>query len=149
MTTITKTTFVKQLARDGGAIDTNNLSPELKSALSKAGGSAADLQKIAGQDGVIRGKADIAKLFAYVDDFDRNGTRSSIGTESRGKQTKSGQLYKALLGATDQSRASAGKRDCRGRAKAIAVPVWAGEFRVGHGTGRAGNRNRQAGSRRQ
>ncbi len=110
MATIKKSTFTKTLGQDGGRIDTHRMSPELKKSLKKNGVKEADLKKIAGQDGIIRGKKELKQLFKVVDGFDQNGSRSSIATEKGGTSTKAGELYKALKGETDRSREAAAKR---------------------------------------
>lgn len=109
MPTTTKTSFVRDFTRDNGVIDTNNLDANLKSTLKKVGGKESDLKRLAGQDGVIKGDKEAAKLFDYLDSFDVNGDRNSIRTSKNGVATKSGQLSDALTKATDHVGAPPGE----------------------------------------
>ncbi len=100
MPTTTKNSFVRAFTQNNGVIDTNKLDANLKSTLKKVGGNEADLKRLAGQDGLIKGDKEAAQLFDYLDGFDVNGDRNSIRTEKNGVATKSGKLADALAKAT-------------------------------------------------
>lgn len=105
MTTVTRSSFVDTLSKDGGAIDLGKLSAENKKTLQDNGVSDDKLKSIAGQDNVIRGKEEMKLLFNYIDEFDKNGDSGSIATSKGGTETAAGKLYGALTKTTDDSRA--------------------------------------------
>ncbi len=67
--TISQNSFVKR-QKDQGTIDTKHLSPELAKAMQAAGVSAAQLQNIAGPDGLINDSKEFKKLYKLLDGFD-------------------------------------------------------------------------------
>ena len=74
--TVTKKTFVDELNKNHGVVDTNNMSDDLKKAISNRGITDSELKKIAGADGQIKGKDEFTKLFKAVDQFDKRTPRS-------------------------------------------------------------------------
>lgn len=84
-TSITRSQFTQQFstAKKHGVIDMNNLSPELSKALAGAGVSEAELRKLAGPDGQIKG-AEFNKLFKVLDGFDTKpgNDRLDLGTQA-------------------------------------------------------------------
>ena len=106
MSTITRKEFVNDLSKAG--INVNDLTPETRAKLNKAGVSDAELKKIAGKDGQISGEAELNQLFKVVDRFDHNGSSNSfINKDSSGNITTSGAVYEALKSEVDKNRAKA------------------------------------------
>jgi len=109
MSTITRKEFAKEFS--GGAINVNDLSPENKEKLNKAGVTDKQLAKIAGKDGQISGAKEFKKLFKAVDKFDKNHSNNSFATERKdGTQTKSGIIHEALKSEVDKNRAKASRQ---------------------------------------
>ena len=104
MSTVTKKTFVNELNRDHGVVDTNNMSDDLKAAFKNRGISERDLKKVAGADGQIKGEKEFKKLFQAVDQFDKRTPKSfeleyltNKGTCREGySKTLSGEVYDKL-----------------------------------------------------
>lgn len=113
MATVSSSNFRKTLSQDGGSIDLNNLSSDTQKTFKDQGVDQSKLKKVAGQDGVIRGKEEMKKLFSLVDDFDKNGSSGSLGTTAKGKTTKSGAIYGALKKEADASRTRANARGAK------------------------------------
>lgn len=106
MTTINRKEYTNDLSK--GAINVNDMSPETKEKLAKAGVSEAELAKIAGNDGQIHGADEFRKLFKVVDKFDKNGSASSFETHDKaGNRTVSGQVHEALNSEVEKNRAKA------------------------------------------
>ncbi len=106
MSTINRKEFVNDLSK--GGINVNDMAPETKEKLNKAGVSDAELAKIAGKDGRISGAEEFKKLFKVVDKFDKNGSGSSFVTQDKdGNQTTSGVVHDALKSEVDRNRAKA------------------------------------------
>jgi hypothetical protein len=60
-------TFVKELSKDHGVVDTNIMSGDLKKSINNRGIIDSELKKIAGADGQIKGEREFKKLFKAVD----------------------------------------------------------------------------------
>lgn len=106
--TIRREDFVTNLARNGGYLDTRNMSPELTRAFRDAGVSDADLRAVAGTDSVVRGAAEFDALFARIDQRAEPGT--SVRTIDRGTSsspTRAGTLIGALERQVDANRTRA------------------------------------------
>jgi hypothetical protein len=88
--TISKNAFVK-LQKHHGVIDVNNLSSGLQQAMQAAGVSAAELAKVAGTDGQIKGKAEFKKLYTVLDGFDSKPGDGKLQIDGA-----AGELEKAL-----------------------------------------------------
>ena len=111
MTTIQSSGFARELGRDGGAINVNDLSPEMEKALADAGVRLADLRRAAGSDGQIRGDQEWAKLFKLVDRFDSDGNAGTfLARDAAGTETKAGALYDELKAEADRHRLAAQTR---------------------------------------
>ena len=109
MSTVTRKQFIDDLSKAG--INVNDMAPENKEKLKGAGMSEAQLAKIAGKDGQIKGKKEINKLFKAIDKFDKNDSRSSFDAHDRfGDQTRSGLAHEALTSEVDRNRAKASER---------------------------------------
>ncbi len=114
MTTVTKRGFVNELSSNHGVVDTNNMSNELKGALKEAGIGEAELKRMAGPDGQIKGK-EFQKLYHAVDRFDHRNPKSfqsdyqiDVGAcQPKYGLTKEGKLYDALKGEVDRNRLEA------------------------------------------
>lgn len=96
---------IKPLTRDGFAkqftghavIDTNNVSADLTKKLGELGVSVADLKKVAGPDGQIKGD-EFKALFKVVDAFDAKAGDSKLQlTGATNELNVAGQLNQALL----------------------------------------------------
>ncbi|HEY7160592.1 MAG TPA: hypothetical protein VH815_05000 [Acidobacteriota bacterium] len=98
MSTITKKTFVNELNKNHGVVDTNNMSDGLKKALSNRGITDAELKKVAGADGQIKGKDEFKKLFKAVDQFDKRTPNSFQADHLTNKGTCREQYSKTLSG---------------------------------------------------
>lgn len=109
MSTITRKEFVKDLSKAG--INVNDMSSETRAKLNKAGVSDAEIKKIAGKDGQIKGEAELNQLFKVVDKFDSNGSGNSfVNKDSSGNITTSGEVYEALKSEVDKNRAKASQQ---------------------------------------
>ena len=109
MSTITRKEFVKELSQ--GTINVNDMAPENKEKLNKAGITDKQLAKIAGKDGQIHGTKEFKKLFKAVDKFDKNHSNSSFATERKdGTATKSGIIHDALKSEVDRNRDKASRQ---------------------------------------
>ncbi len=109
MSTITRKDFVNDLSKAG--INVNDLTPETRAKLNKAGVTDAELKKIAGKDGQISGEAELKQLFKVVDGFDHNGSSNSfVDKDSSGKLTTSGEVSEALKSEVDKNRAKASQQ---------------------------------------
>jgi len=98
MSTVTKKTFVNELNKNHGVVDTNNMSDDLKKAISNRGITDAELKKIAGADGQIKGKDEFTKLFKAVDQFDKRTPRSFESKYLTNKDTCREQYSNTLSG---------------------------------------------------
>lgn len=106
MSTINRKEYTNDLAK--GAINVNDMAPETKEKLAKAGVTDAQLAKIADKDGQIHGADEFKKLFKAVDKFDKNGSATSFEThDTAGNQTTSGAVHEALKSEVDRNRAKA------------------------------------------
>jgi hypothetical protein len=106
MSTINRSQFMKEFSKSG--INVNDMTPETRAKLAKAGVSEAELAKIAGKDGQISGQAEYNKLFKIVDSFDKNGSANSFeAKDSAGVETKSGAVYEALKSEIDRNASKA------------------------------------------
>jgi hypothetical protein len=76
--TITRGQFVRELGSDGGALNINDLPPDLKKRLLDAGVDAGDLERIAGRDAQIRGTREMAALFDLLDQVDSDRSSQSF-----------------------------------------------------------------------
>jgi uncharacterized protein (TIGR02594 family) len=79
---------MSQITRDsfmgsGLALDLTDLDADDKAALARSGLDEATLAKIARQDGVIAGKAELKELFGAIDRLDHDGSYGSIATTTR------------------------------------------------------------------
>jgi hypothetical protein len=111
MTTIRNSGFARELGRDGGAINVNDLSPEMAKALAGAGVTVAQLRRVAGPDGQIRGDQEWAKLFKVVDGFDSDRNPATfLARDAAGTATKAGALYDELKAEADRHRLAAQTR---------------------------------------
>lgn len=99
MSTIKQQAFVGQFTGKGvppGVVDTNHLSEAMQKALDAAGVPPAELKKLAGADGQIRGD-EFNKLFALLDGFDGSpGNKVLELSQDDGTPTPVGQLNDAL-----------------------------------------------------
>jgi hypothetical protein len=98
MSTVTKKSFVNELSKDHGVVDTNNMSDDLKKAISNRGITDAELKKIAGADGQIKGKDEFRKLFKAVDQFDKRTPNSFQADYLTNKGTCREQYSKTMSG---------------------------------------------------
>ena len=111
MSTIGSSGFGRELGRDGGAINVNDLSPEMEKALSSAGVRLSDLRKVAGADGQISGDQEWARLFKLVDRFDSDGNAGTfLARDAAGNETKAGALFDELKAEADRHRLAAQTR---------------------------------------
>jgi hypothetical protein len=109
MSTITRKEFAKELSQ--GTINVNDMAPENKEKLNKAGITDKQLAKIAGKDGQIHGEKEFKKLFKAVDKFDKNHSNSSIATERKdGTPTKSGIIHEGLKSEVNRNRDKASRQ---------------------------------------
>ena len=109
MSTITRKEFQKEFS--GGAINVNDMAPENKEKLNKAGITDKQLEKIAGKDGQISGTKEFKKLFKAVDKFDKNHSNNSFATARKdGLPTKSGIIHEALKSEVDLNRNKASRQ---------------------------------------
>src|SRR5688500_17523077 len=100
MTRIRRDDFVDTFNSDQ-RIDVKGLGAATLDAFAKAGLEKSDLDRIAGEDGVIRSAGELRKLFQGIDEADRDGSIRSIETTRRDEDgqtvaTDSGKLYEAL-----------------------------------------------------
>ncbi len=104
---LSSSAFAKQFS-NSSVIDTNNLSPALSAKLKEVGLSAADLQKVAGPDGQIKG-AEFKKLFGLVDGFDANSKDKKIHlTDDKATEPNvAAELNQALLDEVKTNRSIA------------------------------------------
>ena len=135
MSRITRDSFVDTLGAEGGKLDVNALGTQTDAALKRAGIDQAALREIAGEDGVISGSDEMAKLFDLVDTADRNRSYHSIDTTKRGADgkevaTASGALYDALKNEVERSRISQGSRPSPAPSGAPAGPLPNPEYRA-------------------
>lgn len=105
MSRVTRDEFVNS----GLRLDLKDLDQGDKASLARAGLDAAKLARIAGQDGVIEGKAELGQLFAEIDKLDRDGSYGSIATTTRNPQggevaTASGKALAALQAEVAEAR---------------------------------------------
>lgn len=121
--TIDKKTFVADLSAQNGTIDVDNLSLDLLKSMKDAGVvddsgvSTAELSKIAGADGRIRGSAEMGALFDLVDSYDSaptpKGGAASFSVErvpglfGQPELPPSGALYEALQREVQLNRSKA------------------------------------------
>lgn len=98
MSTVTRKTFVNELSKDHGVIDTNNMSGDLKKTISNRGITDAELKKIAGADGQIKGEKEFTKLFKAVDQFDKRTPNSFQADHLTNKGTCREQYSNTLSG---------------------------------------------------
>src|SRR5687767_13685905 len=89
-TTISAKSFVK-LQKSSGPIDVRDLSANLSKAMQDAGVTAADLKKVAGKDGQIKGSTELKKLYKLLDRFD-----SSPGDKNLQLDGAAGTRHEAL-----------------------------------------------------
>src|SRR5262245_12800371 len=116
MSTITRKSFINELSANHGVVDTNNMSKDLKKAFANAGISEADVKKMAGPDGQIKGEKEFNALFRAVDMYDRKETPNSFESEyiinkgTCGEQYAKnlpGEVYDALKKEVDRNRLEA------------------------------------------
>lgn len=115
MSRIGQDQFVSELAsetEDTGGIEVTD---ELSETLEGLGIDSAKLSDIAGDDGIIAGKAELGRLFDLIDTVDHNGSYRSIATtttDAEGKQhlTASGEALAALTAEIDARRLASGGR---------------------------------------
>jgi peptidoglycan hydrolase-like protein with peptidoglycan-binding domain len=103
MTTVTRSEF-ERLATRGGYIDVDRMSPTLRETFHRQGITDEELDAIAGQDHVIRGKSEFRRLFNRLDELDRNGSSTSIETGRSNNLTRAGQVYQAIRNELDVNR---------------------------------------------
>ena len=88
----------KRARKNHGVVDTNNMSDDLKKALSNRGVTEAELKKVAGADGQIKGKDEFKKLFKAVDQFDKRTPKSFQADHLTNNGTCREQYSKTLSG---------------------------------------------------
>jgi hypothetical protein len=111
MTTISKGGFAAELGRDDGAINVNDLSPEMSKAFADAGIGLRDLRKVAVGDGQIKGNQEWGKLFKLVDGLDSDGNPGTfLAEDPAGTETRAGALFNELKAETDRHRQAAQTR---------------------------------------
>jgi hypothetical protein len=111
MSTVKRSDFVTELGRDDGAINVNDLSPEMDQALADAGLDRGDLRRVAGSDGQIKGEKEWKKLFKLVDGLDTDGNGATfLDKDSAGTETKAGALHDELKSEVDRYRLAAQTR---------------------------------------
>lgn len=103
--TLSASGFAKQFTGHS-VIDTNHLSPELKQKLQDLKVSEADLKKLAGVDGQLKG-SELKKLFELVDGFDGKKDKKVQLTDDTGQPTSAAQLNQALLDEVKANRSQA------------------------------------------
>lgn len=104
---LTANAFAKQFTKQHSVIDTNNLSTELKTKLQSLNVSEADLKKLAGADGQIKG-SEFKKLFALVDGFDdKPGDKKVQLKDGSGQATPAAEFNQALLDEVKANRSQA------------------------------------------
>ncbi len=155
MTTVTRNEFARELSRNGGALNINDLSPELAKLFEQYGVSRKDLARAAGKDGQIRGRSEFQKLFKAVDRVDQNGSATSFRTrddlvDGSSVPTQAGELYDALkqdvaayrqmahqrgvihLGMREASKSEVAALDeaARGQGGVHSIPGWKSEGKV-------------------
>ena len=101
MTTVSRNEFARELSRNDGALNINDLSKETAALFKQYGITEADLKKAAGKDGQIKGSREFKKLFGKVDKVDNDGSARSMRTrddlvDGSSVATKAGELYDAL-----------------------------------------------------
>ncbi|HEY0708248.1 MAG TPA: TIGR02594 family protein [Polyangia bacterium] len=111
MSRVTRDSFVNS----SKSLDVGHLEADERAALAEAGLDAATLTRVAGNDGVISGKAELGELFAAIDGLDRDGNRTSIATTKRNAAgaevaTASGAALAALEREIADARARQGRR---------------------------------------
>jgi uncharacterized protein (TIGR02594 family) len=104
MSTISRQQFVQALG--GSSIDLDQVSDDLKSALTAAGVSEQELRALAGRDGIISGKPELTRLFGLLDDFDRDGSRRTLVARDDQGLTQAGELMLELAAEADRQRLS-------------------------------------------
>ena len=127
---LSSSAFAKQFS-NSSVIDTHNLSPALSAKLKEVGLSAADLQKVAGPDGQIKG-AEFKKLFGLVDGFDANSKDKKIhlADDKATEPNVAAELNQALLDEvkTNRSIAQYAKPGTRPAPKQITTKTSAAAF---------------------
>lgn len=91
------------------SLSLDNLTAEEEASLRRSGIGRPALDRIAGQDGVIEGRAELDELFALVDGLDRDGSRRSLATTRRNTRgdeslTGSGAALAALRFEVEEAR---------------------------------------------
>jgi len=105
---INRNDFARELAAQGGYLDVNDLDPDVRAALNRAGVSDQQLARIAGKDGEISGK-EFEALFDGLDRLDRDGARSTIALDTAGsKPTLAGAALEELRAEIQRKRGAAG-----------------------------------------
>jgi putative peptidoglycan binding protein len=101
---ITRQEFTN-LSRNGGYVDVDRMSPDLRRTFHDNGITDDDLLRIAGQDRVIRGTDEFRCLFDRIDELDRDGSSRTIATRDRhGSPTTSGRVFEALRAEVEANR---------------------------------------------
>jgi hypothetical protein len=109
---ITRGEFVRELASQGGHLDVNDLDPDLKKDLDAAGIDAADLKRIAGADGQIRGAKEMKALFHALDGIENAGPTTGFdiarrATDGTTRPTLAGEIYEQLKAEVEANRQAA------------------------------------------
>ncbi len=106
MPTITRTQVQAQLSNREINVDElkarTDVPADVKNAMAGADANA---------DGVISGTAEVDALFKAADNFDRNGDRNSVATESRGLPTPAAQGLQAAVATSKPKRGLSGSTD--------------------------------------
>jgi hypothetical protein len=127
---LTQNTFAKQFEKHA-VIDTNHVSPALAAKLKETGLSLAELEKVAGPDGQIKG-AEFKKLFSLVDGFDENSKDKKITLVKPDSKelTTSGMLNQALLDEVASNRSQARYSQPGTKAAEAQVPLTVADAQV-------------------
>lgn len=108
---VTRDKFARELSKDDGAINLNEMTPGLRKKLDDAGIKMSDLKKVAGADAQISGEAEMKALFKVLDGVDNNKSWSSFDVkQSDGQATPLGELYDKLKAEVEERRQAASSR---------------------------------------
>jgi uncharacterized protein (TIGR02594 family) len=107
MSQVTRENFVTS----GTRLDLKDLDEGDRAALARAGLDPAALARMAGQDGIIEGKAELDQLFLAIDHLDHDGSYQSIATTTKNQKgeevaTASGKALAALQTEVAEARLS-------------------------------------------
>lgn len=98
------------LGRNGGQLNVASMPAALRQTFRDHGISDADLRTIAGPDQVIRGEAELNRLFDRIDRLDTDGSSRSITTtDATGAPTPAGRVFEAVRVELEAARARAAR----------------------------------------